>query len=136
MADLIKRQLTVDGSGGNTYTFTIPGLTEEIKIGMRMQDIRRRIDPTWDGIQSALDWSTQTTLRAAATFEVCLTAASVKWPFSPGKDGGPTVDSTSFPPDMVEEIMVVYEAFATAVARFRAGGAADNDAASAETVAS
>lgn len=135
MTDLLQEHVTVKGPKGDTFVFKIPSLHDEFRVSARVKNIRKQIDPEWDGIEQGMDWWAITGMQAAATFEVLLVKSSAPWTHSPGKDGAPTVDSSKFPITMVDEVRAVYSEYMGEVRRFRDGGTADADAEGQEAVA-
>lgn len=135
MTDLIQKTLTVTGLTGISYTFRIPGLFDEYKIAARVKDIRKKIDPNWDGFEQGLDAQTQWSMRGSATFEIGLVSASDQWVFSKTKDGLPVIDSAQWPEDKMFEMHHVYEEYLEKVSRFRATGSPDAAPDGAEAVA-
>lgn len=116
--------LPVTIAGGKTFQFRVPTLHDEIRISAKASEIRRRIDPDWDGF-STLDGNGLYALRAAATFECLLDSTSESWAL----DRTPTgvkVDSSKFPPETVTDVMQAYQGFVEALNSFRAGGSPDN----------
>lgn len=121
--DALKTQLAVI-VGKDTFEFKIPGLHEEVRIGSRMNALRQKIDPEWDGV-TPLDFNTVSVLRACAVFETLLLRSSVEWVFSPGPQGKPIVDSSRFPPEKAREVVEAYEGYSEQLRTFREEGAAD-----------
>lgn len=132
--DALKVSLTVSVSG-DTFEFKIPGLHEEIRIGSRMNMLRQKIDPDWDGV-TPLNLDSISVLRACAVFETLLLRSSVEWVFSPGPQGKPIVDSSKFPPNKAREVVEAYEGYSDQLRTFREEGAADKPLPPAEVVAS
>lgn len=136
MTDLLENTVTVTGPKGDTFVFKIPSLHDEFRVAARVKNIRKQIDPEWDGVEQGLDWWTMVGMQAAATFETLLVKASVKWPYTAGKDGGPVVDSSQWPLEVAEQPREIYRGFQEQVATFRAGGATDDNTDGKEAVAS
>lgn len=124
MTDIAPTTLTVTAKS-DTYEFKIPTLHDDIAIGARMSKLRKAIDPSWNGFDQDLDYTTQYTLRAAATFEILLQKSSSAWPFFETPKG-PIVDSSKFPTDKFSDVLEGYGAFNDALAKFRAGGDKNN----------
>lgn len=120
--DILRNTLTISSDGAD-YEFRIPSLFDEMRIGVRMRDIRRRIDPSSDGSDIGLDQTTLYFNRACATFEVMLNKASVEWPFSQGKNG-PVVDCEKFPKEKAATVIAVYGELQEKLITFRAEGIA------------
>lgn len=109
--------VTVDG---DDYEFAIPSITDELKIGLRMRDIRRRLMPDGDISDIGVDQATLFMNRACATFELMLrkTSASPPWPYSSGASG-PEIDCTKFPPDKAATVVAVYTELQQKLLTFR-----------------
>lgn len=105
---------------GDHYIFAIPSLVDEMKIGIRMRDIRRRILPEGDISDFGLDQNTLYFNRACATFELMLrkTSANPPWPYSSGPSG-PVVDCEKFPTDKASTVIGVYGALQQQLLTFR-----------------
>lgn len=130
-------QKTLDISyGGNTYVFRIPSFEDEVALGMRSRQIRRRLDPDHDGSSDGIDVSTAILVRTAAVFEVLLEKATDMWPYSAGDKGEPVVNFSTWPRDRFNDAFAVGMRFEEALARFRQGGLADDGAGGEEAVAS
>lgn len=119
--DPLKTTLTAE-VGEDKYEFRIPNLHDEIAIGARVRALLKKIDPTWDGFSMGFDGTTMYYLRAAAVFELLLKAATVTWPFSKDSTGAAVVDSSKFPANKATEAIKAYDAFDSALSRFRASG--------------
>lgn len=124
-----------DGEQQETFQFRIPTFHDEIKIGVGIKDLRRKLEPNWDGFEQGLDGSTMYLLRAAATFETLLEKSSAKWPFTANDTGNVLVDSAKFPPDRVMTVQLAYQGYVAALDRFRAGGNPDEDNAGSKDLA-
>lgn len=135
MTDLLQENVTVKGPKGDTYVFKIPSLHDEFRVSARVKNIRKQIDPDWDGVEQGMDWFSVMGMQAAATFEVLLVKSSATWPYTASKSGEPIVDSSKFPITMVDEVRAVYSEYMGEVRRFRDGGAADDNADGKEAVA-
>ena len=133
MSDVTQSTLTVP-LGSDNFEFKIPTLYDEIRIGARMSEIRKNIDPAWDGFTQGLDGNTLYILRAAATFDVLLLRASQQWPFQKTATG-PVVDSGKFPENKVNDSLLIYQGFTEALTRFREGRTADEPKPASEAVA-
>jgi hypothetical protein len=126
MPDLLQDSLDVKVEDQG-YTFRIPTIHDEIKIGIRVKNLRRALEPDWDGFDQGLDSSTRYYLRACATFEVLLTASSSTWVYSKDlKTGILGVDSAKFPAANAEDVLAIYNQYQEDLARFRTGGLANN----------
>ncbi|MDE2232596.1 MAG: hypothetical protein KGJ90_00490 [Patescibacteria group bacterium] len=131
-ADVLSDIVTVTVDGDD-YMFQVPSIYDEMKIGVRMREIRRRIDPTSNGDDN-LDVGTMYIMRACATFETMLKKASVQWPFTAGS-AGPVVDSEKFPRDKSDAVLKIYTAFQEKLFSFRSGGVPDKQPLTSEVVA-
>lgn len=105
---------------GDDYEFAIPSIVDEMKVGMRMRDIRRRINPNGDISDFGLDQSTLYFNRACAAFELLLrrTSASPPWPFSAGS-AGPEVNCEKFPREKAATVIAVYGGLQEKLLSFR-----------------
>jgi hypothetical protein len=121
-SDVLQDTMTVTVDG-ISYTFAIPSIYDEMRIGVRMRDIRRKLDPSGDGTDAGLDGATLYMNRACATFEVMLRSCSDTWPYSEGTKG-PTVDSEKFPKERAAAVVAVYQALQEKLMSFRDGGSA------------
>lgn len=136
MAETLPKSLTVKGMKGDSYTFRIPALYDEFRVAARAKDIRKATDPEWDGFDDGLSLNASWAIRAAAVFDTQLESTSATWVHTKGLDGKPVVDSSTFPPDKVDEVLFVHRGYLDAVARFRTTGSPDEPPAPSETVAS
>jgi hypothetical protein len=118
--DVLKTHLSVKLARykDDEFIFRIPSIADDIKLGLRMRDIRIRIDPTVSISEVGIDFGTSEMLRACAAFEILLEKTSASWVYQPGATG-PTIDSTKFSTDRTEEVMEVYYDFQTQLATFR-----------------
>lgn len=108
---------------GDTFSFRIPTILDEVKIGSRLREILRRADPESQGQVAGLDWMTFNRLEACAGFEILLEKASATWPFQEDSHTKRvTVSSAAFPPAQAETVLTVYQGFQEALRTFRAGG--------------
>lgn len=121
--DILKNTITI-AYEGDDYEFRIPSLFDEMKIGVRARDIRRKIDPGSGGSDFGLDQNTLFMNRACATFETMLLKASTDWPFSKGPTG-PAVDSEQFPKEKAAVVIAVYQELQEKLMTFRAGRSTD-----------
>jgi hypothetical protein len=121
-SELLADTITVD-DGPDKYTFKIPTLHDEIRIGAKMKQLCKDLDPNWDGFSFGFDGATQFSLRVCATFETLLKSATVTWPWTNAPNGAPVVDSSKFSADKVSIAMRVYQGFNDALASFREGRA-------------
>ena len=124
MPDILQDKITVTYNS-ESYTFKIPSIRDEVKIGSRIALIRSLEDPDWDRFSQGLDGQTLWALRACATFEVLLVSASETWPFSPAKKGEPVVDSSTFPADRSEDVLSIYEELQKDLRSFRSSRTAN-----------
>lgn len=128
--DLIKKIIIItDNLDKNEYAFRLPTIADEVKIGTRMRQLRRKIDPNDDGV-GVLDADTTAYLRAMAYFEILLDSSSAAWPYSQLSDGKRIVDSLAFPPDKANQALYIAGTLFNQVQRFRFGGAPPGGAAS------
>lgn len=121
-----------------TYVFRKPGIFYTIEMGYRAADVRRRAFPAGGGGfpgDFGLDYDAVSFARACAILELYLERADQEWPYSPGADGKPTVDSGKFPPDREDTVRKVGNAFETELARFRARRNTDKPSPGTEAVA-
>jgi hypothetical protein len=102
------------------YEFTIPGVAENIRLGMAAKAVRRRYDPTGSGDLVGIDQETLMLAWSCAAFETLLVSAGVKWPYTAGQDGKPAVDHTKFPVDKLDTVLMVGIQLDAELARFRA----------------
>lgn len=135
MADQLQKTLDVKGIDGDVFTFKIPTLYQDIRIGARVKEIRKLTDPDWDGFEQGLDQSTLWTMNAAATFDVSLVRSTATWPWTPAPGGAPHVDSSLFDETKVREVYFVYRGYLDAVTRFRTTGSADENPAGTQALA-
>lgn len=105
-----------------TYTFGVPSLSDEIKLGIIERNIRRDLDPTTGGDPSGLDGTTYTLVQTAAVFQYLLRGCTDKWPYSTDANGKPTVDYTKWDKQRIGEAIQAYIAYRDAVNRFRETG--------------
>ena len=138
--DVVIGGSTVDGAnvGGETYVFRKPGIYYSIEMGYRAADVRRRAFPAGGGGfpgDFGLDYSAVSFARACAITELYLERSDQEWPYSPGPDGKPLVDSSKFPPDREETVIQVGNAFEAEMARFRTRRNPDKPPAGPEAVA-
>lgn len=134
MTDIAAPTTLTVSVGADRYEFKIPNLYDEIRIGARMAEIRRVIDPNWDGFNQQLDFNSMYALRASATFDSLLVKASARWAFDNTPDG-PKVNSANFPADKVNDVLQAYQGFTEELGRFREGRNSDNPPATPEAVA-
>ncbi len=133
MADLVQRELEVPGKLGS-YTFRLPTLYEDMRISARAKEIRKLVDPAWDGFEAGLDSMAQMSMRASAVFDISLIRANVTWPYTPDGTGKPVVDSSKFDETVAYEVLDVYRGYVDKVDRFRATGSAEPKPVGAESV--
>lgn len=120
--EVLKDTITVAHRDAS-YTFRLPGLYDEMKVGLQMRAIRQHIGAGAVNIDAnTLDYHTLTINRACATFDILLKSASEKWPYTAGENGMPVVDSSKFPPEKFEDVLAIYLAFETKLNTFRTGG--------------
>lgn len=135
MSDVLTNEITVKVRGED-YVFAIPSVTKNIELGIRARAIRRKYDPSGLGDTAGLDMETAMLAWGCAVFEVLLKKASWEWPFTKDeKTGKPYVDSERFDGDKTDLILEVVSAYDQEYARFRRGGAADQQPAAGEVVA-
>ena len=108
------------------YIFKIPSITFDIEVGYRATEIRQRIAPQFMGSLFGLDNAAAQLARNFAVMELYLLRADVPWPFSPGPNGKPVVDSAKFPRDKTNTVYDIGQAFEAAYGRFRDDGTGDN----------
>lgn len=138
MSDALSSTFTVELPGGETYLFRKPGIFFRIEQGYRAADVRRKAYPAGAGglpSDFGLDWPAVDFSRQCAILELYLEKASVEWPYSPGADGKPVVDSSRFPPEREQTVQALGARFEEEVARFRAERPADGQSAPAQAVA-
>lgn len=134
MTDLVQRILEATFEGVK-YEFRIPSMHDEINIGMRAREIRRKIvGADGDAGEDGLDWNTVYLCRCSATMEVLL-ARGPQWVFSAGPDGKPIVDSAQWAPENIDDVLGAVGAFRTAHNTFRNKGTANKPAPGTEAVA-
>lgn len=134
-AEVIKTEIEVTHNG-ITYLFKIPSVHEEIKIGIKSREIRRRIvGDTGDAADYGLDFNTQVLIRSCAIFELLLKKCTDKWPYSAGEGGLPVVVSDKFPPEHVDTVVEVGLAFSNQIDTFRAERSAAGKPATEKAVA-
>lgn len=133
----IKNQVEVKLPNGSQFIFKIPGIRDEIRIGMRMRALRAA-DATAgdDPNEQGLDEFTVYLSRCCATFELLLISANVTWAHTPGLDGKPVVDSSKFPDDKMNDLTSAVADFSRQVNNFRAGGDSNKPPVDGQAVAS
>ena len=132
MPELLQDTLEVHVDG-ETYIFAIPGVADEIKLGLIERDIRRQMELDLFGPTGAVtgeptgDRGTDFVVRVAAQFRLLLRRGPA-WPYSNGVNGEPVVDFTKWPNNKVDTAFRVGMEFQNQLARFRSGGTADQGA--------
>lgn len=125
MTDALNKTISVP-VGTDTFEFRLPTIMDEIRIGVRMRDIRRAaIGPVGDVSDIGIDSMTHYSTSAAATLEILLVASSATWPFSEGPDKKPVVDATKFPVENTGDVIDAYTAYLEGVSTFRKKGPPD-----------
>lgn len=108
------------------YEFRIPGIADNMKLGLYARALRRQYDPSGSGDLNGLDAETAMLSWACAAFETLLTSAGAKWPYSKSPvDGKPIVDHTKFPMDKLDTVIAVGFRLDAELARFREGWTAN-----------
>ena len=134
MPEVLQDTLTVEYSG-ETFQFKIPTIYDEMRIGVRMRDIRTTlVGPGMSSTDEGLDNVTLFFNRACATFDVLLKKASVRWVFSEG-ESGPVVNSANFPATKTDDVVGIYGGYQESLGTFRSGGHTDSTPAVSEAVA-
>lgn len=135
--DLLQSSLTVRNVGrdGDHFQFKIPTIRDEIQVSARADAIHKSLDPSWDGFTPGLDGFGMLHLKACATLEILLEKSSARWAFSETKDGV-KVDSSKFPANRVNDVIVAYQGFSEALQTFRETGNLPEDAPSEQAVES
>ena len=131
--DVLQDEITVNVRGED-YVFRIPSIKFDIEVGYRAASIRRKADPEGRGNLDALDGMAAAFAFNCALLELYLKAGPA-WCWSAGAGGKPAVDHEKFPLKAGNLVWEVGGAFRDAFERFRGEGAADDNAAGAETVA-
>ena len=119
MADLT--QTTFDVSvGADTFIFKVPSVREYARLGIRSRELRRADSPTGTGDEWGLDGTTADLYRGMALFETLLQKADARdnWPYSTDDSGKPSVDSSKFPPQATQSVILAYQWFETQYQRF------------------
>jgi len=103
-----------------TYIFRKPGIYHRIELGYRAAEVRRKAYPGSGGILDfAVDRATVDFAQNCAIMEMYLVRSNQTWPFTPGEDGKPVVDSSKFPPDREQTVWDIGDSFSKQVLRFR-----------------
>lgn len=121
--DVLKSEIEVTHRG-ETFVFTIPSISDEMRIAGRARAIRAASDPSHDGSEYGLPDEVIIAVRAAATFEVVLKQTSASWVHSSGPNG-PVVDHTKFPLNKIQDVATVFLLFQEKLNSFRDSGAVD-----------
>lgn len=132
--DILKTTLEVK-VGEDVFEFRIPSIHDEIRVGARIKDIRRALDPSWNTFDQGLDGEALVELRACACFEVLLQRSSAKWPWSKDAQGKVVCDSSRFPTNKFNETLLAYQGFQEALSSFRSKGTAGEPATGEKAVA-
>lgn len=117
-AGVLKTTLEVK-VGEDVFEFKIPSIHDEIRIGIRVKDIRRSLDPNWNSFEQGLDGEALVELRACACLELFLQRSSAKWPWSQDGQGKVVCDSAKFPIDKFNDVLIAYQGFQEALSSFR-----------------
>ena len=114
--DVLKTTLEVR-VGEDVFEFKIPTIHQEIQIGIRANDLRRKLGNT-DSSAYGVDGETLVELRACACFELLLVRSSEKWPWTEDK-GKVEVKSENFPIERFNDVILAYQGFQEALSTFR-----------------
>lgn len=137
MADQpIKKEVLVTYNG-ETFTFKMPTIYDDIKTGVRA---RRILLSAADGDQiedeSAYDYNTRYFIRACAIFETQLLQTSAQWVHTATPGGSPVVDTSKFGPERAADVLAIVTDYSNQVDTFRSGRNTNNPPADDKAVAS
>lgn len=138
MSDMpIKKEVVVKYKD-DTFTFKMPTVHDDIKIGVRSRRILMTAADPGDRIEeeSAYDFNTRYFVQACAIFETQLVSTTAKWVHTPRLDGGPTIDSSKFGPERADEIVMIITDYKKQVDTFRTRGDSDKSPVDGQVVAS
>lgn len=131
----LPTEISVDVKGFS-FTFKIPNLHDEIKLGIKSKAIRTALaGPDGDAGEDGLDSSALYSARACAAFEVLLLRSGAAWVFTTSKTGTPVVDTSKIPPDKAGIVVDAYFAFLEKLRSFREGGNPDQPTVVAQALA-
>lgn len=137
MADDIFQSVIPVKVRDESFEFKIPTIHDEIRIGARMRELQKKLDPAWDGF-GTLDFNTTYLLRACATFELLLQKGP-KWCFSESRDAKDqpvvTCDTGVIPPARYDAMLAAYSNYSELLAFFREHGTTNKPAVGTEAVA-
>lgn len=131
-SDLTKTEIIIP-YGGDDYVFKIPGLMDDMRVGVRARNIRRQADPNDPG-EFGLSDEVVLQVRAMASFEELLRKGP-RWPWIADAQGKPLVDSLKFPDDRAGDVTAIYLLFLQQVNSFRLGRDTNGGQAGTEAVA-
>lgn len=124
-ARLLQDTVVVDDQG-EQFTFGVPTVKDEMKVGSMLPRLRRLADPESAGEPlSTLDEFTMFRLRAVALFLTCLRSTTAKWVYSADVTGKPTIDWEKWPEDATPRVMNIAMAFVQEVSTFHLNRAAN-----------
>lgn len=101
------------------YEFRVPGIKDQLTLGMKARAIRRANDPTGSGDLLGLDQETAMLSWSLGAFETLLTASGAKWPYSEDANKKPVVDYQKFPPERFDTVLHVGLRLDAEIGRFR-----------------
>lgn len=118
----------------DSFEFEIASIHKEIALGARVHRLHKQIDPEWDEFSQGLDGLTLFNLRACAAFELLLKKSTAKWPWTETASGV-VCDSSKFPAERADDVLLAYRGLLDALASFRAARITNAVAAGEQAVA-
>lgn len=129
---------------GEKYVFRKPSIRQDIEVGYRATDIRRRAYPGEGGSAQTVDNAGYSFSVFCAYLELYLKQSSTLWPYGIADDSDmskvdfskpPEVKFENFPADRTDSVYTVGAAFSAEVTRFRTRRPVDKRPAGTEAVA-
>lgn len=117
---ILAKELSIEHAG-ETYTFKIPSMWDQLRILGIAAQLRREADPDNNGITLGYDPTTVLITERLATFKHLVQASSAKWVYSVDGKGQLIMDISKWPEDA--PFSEVVEVFNAELARFRGKGA-------------
>lgn len=139
MSDVLQDTIEVTVRN-EVYVFTIPSFADEIKLGLREREVRRKLERQVFGENYPAtgmptgDNATEFLVRTVAQFEQLLRKGP-EWVYSRDQSGGPTIDFEKWPKAKSGVAVEVGVQFGNELARFREDGSAPRNLAGGEAVA-